>query len=174
MIENFRFINNIGESLIVKYNTKHQFITSQKETEAFLYGARIQSIAWDYEGKEVHLKDEDYRVVGVTTLDERHVIAIFHERNYDYPSPLSAKVYNVEGEMVKEVSLPKLKSKLAAKYYRQVEHPISMFFESVYRKVVDGVPKIVFSIGFMRDWYEEQVFDEKAFVFLDSIGAGQN
>lgn len=156
----FSFIDkNTGEKHIeVIYDFSVNIFSQDK------FNYLIDEISWKYLGKKIKIKkyDELYEIKYVCPVHQ-HILIIFK-----FEEITKFVVVNYLGELIKEVSPPKLISKTAQLF--ELKHNIT-FNSAYWNNVEEKLPLI--DLGFNNDYYEVRLFEINNFEFKESVQSGR-
>jgi hypothetical protein len=113
MIKNWKKTNENGIQIPIDILAPHLFYFDKIDKNLkneFLKGKRF-GIAWEYNGTEVSVFDNEGSVEGFPTANLQYVIAIFRNSNL-YPNPNNAVIFNLDGSLNKVLQFPEFKSEI--------------------------------------------------------------
>ncbi|TPG31345.1 hypothetical protein [Flavobacterium pectinovorum] len=167
MIKNWIKTNENGIQIPIDIFAPHLFyfdkIDKNLKTE-FLEGKRF-GIAWEYNGTEVSVFDNEGSVEGFPTANLQYIVAIFRNSNL-YPHPNNAIIFNLDGSLKKILQFPKFKSEIILteiEKNNQTNPPLDddrLCFYKYSRQTNDqGIEFDILEINYDLEYSESQILD---------------
>jgi hypothetical protein len=120
MIKKFSVFNNNGINVPISFKEYPDiFKNVDIKTMRSLWDGSKEGISWEYEGKQIFIKDSNVTVKGFPTLDFTKIVAVYTGLQGSYKPPNNAVIYNLDGSIHKILNIPKLISSHVLKLISQ-------------------------------------------------------
>jgi hypothetical protein len=167
MIENWKKTNENGVSIPIDILAPHLSYFDKIEKrlrDEFLKGKKF-GIAWQYNGLDISIFDDEGSVEGFPTASLEYVVAIFRNSTL-YPSPNNAVILNLDGSLNKVLPIPKFKSAVILEEIEkklQKNPPLDdkhLGFYKYTRATNDqGIELDILEINYALEYSESQILD---------------
>jgi len=174
IINNIRFVNKSRIMSNIKLGVKmYPYDDTQDAIE--ILNSKEQGIIWEYNQTTVEIFDDNF-ITGYPSADLSSFVAIYPINSKKNPSPRNALIYNSDGTIRFQLTMPKLISKLAIDMLSESDllNKQGFWFDSVFwNKDSNGNMVTSVWIGFKGEWFEERILFTNTGEFGECLSSGR-